>query len=553
MSCSKFKVPTTTSSKYTDGVAFTFHFSRAANLSLVAVDIKDGIPKLQFVPAQNVPALSEEDVAVIVKLCQEGKRPCFFYEGFHPFHPFYGSGRLFKGHRPRDLRGTSIGETLAEADWAMKCLHVGVRSDKEKKHFWSWNKTSNLTGLRTREDFDENLPGASVIMKCNSVDVVEEADELCFVGQPKMRIDCVRDGRNSDYSKYVTGIFDNVAYHDEPLFLKVQEIIKLVLAIEWLSKKLKELDMSFSRKWVNEHMNKPRQQTNELVEVIVPPDEAERIMNEATAAETEEKNLELVSTEGFDVRVLNKKISKNGFQVQASATAGAATEEIEVRGTFNDYDFLYEGLDPNQPTGMDGSTMEPLLPNVQSWNELRRETVPCPCIALYSPADGRIGPPVTGGVSTQSFSTNHVKRSSEGRTKPRVIVPAGEQVSMKYKDIPKPGPTVAPPTDVTTNTTLSEMGNELRGAGIQTGAGQCNSDLSSASLFSENGELLAEKKELDTRFTLPGVFDCSHVLTELLPGGREGETIREHMHLLPEHVKGKNQQAAACARDSNYA
>ena len=40
------------------------------------------------------------------------------------------------------------------------------------------------------------------------------------------------------------------------------------------------------------------------------------------------------------------------------------------------------------------------------------------------------------------------------------------------------------------------------------------------------------------------------MLRELLPGGREGEAIREHMHLLPEHVKGENSQAAACAKDS---
>ena len=551
------KLSTTPSAKYTDGVAFMFHFSRAATLSLVAVDIKDGTPKLRFAPAQNVPALSEEDVAIIIKLCLEGKRPGFFYEGFHPFHPFYGSGRLFKGYRPRYLRGTSIGKTLAEADWAMKCLHVGVRSDKEKKHFWSWNKTSNLTGLRTREDFDENLPGASIIMKCDSVDVMEEPDELCFVGQPKMRIDCVRDGCNSDYSKYVTGIFDNVAYHDEPLFLKVQEIIKLVLAIEWLSKKLKEMDKSFSRVWINEHLNKPRQRTNELVEVVVPPDEAERFMNEAVATK-KDQDMHLATTERFDVKLSNKKVSGNSFQVQASATTSAATEEVEVRGTFNDYDFLFEGLDPNQPTDF-----EPLLPNVQSWNELRRETVPCPCTALYSPADRLIGPPITGGVSTQSFSTNHVKQNRSARTRPEVTVRSGEPVKLKYEDTPKPGPTVAPSKDVGVTTARSEVRSALRGAGVQNGAGQCNADLSSVSISNENGEVLAERKKLDTRVVrgasskkpraLPGVLDCPHVLRELLPGGGEGEAIREHMHLLPEHVKGENSPAAACARDSGHA
>ena len=70
--------------------------------------------------------------------------------------------------------GTSIRETLADADWAMKCLHVGVRSDRDKKVFQNWSETSKLTNLRTREDFNEDFPGASIIMQCDSVNVNEE-------------------------------------------------------------------------------------------------------------------------------------------------------------------------------------------------------------------------------------------------------------------------------------------------------------------------------------------------------------------------------------------
>lgn len=106
-------------------------------MSLKRVRFENDVPTLHFEPAQNVPALAEEDAAIIVKLVLQNKRPGFFYEGLHPFH---GSGRLFKGYSPRWLRGTSVGKLLAEVDWIIKYLHIGVRSDKEKKHFWVWKK-----------------------------------------------------------------------------------------------------------------------------------------------------------------------------------------------------------------------------------------------------------------------------------------------------------------------------------------------------------------------------------------------------------------------------
>ena len=66
MSCSKMrKFAHADEHKYSDGVSFLFKFSMGANLALSAVDIKNGIPKLHFKPAQNVPVLTEEDVALL--------------------------------------------------------------------------------------------------------------------------------------------------------------------------------------------------------------------------------------------------------------------------------------------------------------------------------------------------------------------------------------------------------------------------------------------------------------------------------------------------------
>ena len=49
--------------------------------------------------------------------------------------------------------------------------------------------------------------------------IVQESDEeLIFVEEPKMAI---TDQTNSTYTKYIT---DSIAYHDEPLFLKMREV-----------------------------------------------------------------------------------------------------------------------------------------------------------------------------------------------------------------------------------------------------------------------------------------------------------------------------------------
>ena len=63
------------------------------------------------------------------------------------------------------------------------------------------------------------------------------------------------DDSNSLYSKYISEIYPSVAYHDEPHFLKMQELIKLILAAEWLIEK----GVRVSKKWMMAHTAKPRQ------------------------------------------------------------------------------------------------------------------------------------------------------------------------------------------------------------------------------------------------------------------------------------------------------
>ena len=111
-----------------------------------------------------------------VWLLLDDKYPEFFFSGFPIGHPFYDTGRLYKLYQPTYLRDTSVSELLAEVDWLMKCLHVGVRRDKSKTKFWSSKETSELEGLATREDFFEDLPNATIVMSCKSVEVQKSND-----------------------------------------------------------------------------------------------------------------------------------------------------------------------------------------------------------------------------------------------------------------------------------------------------------------------------------------------------------------------------------------
>ena len=205
--------------------AIGFRFKLPLNgLALRSAAVIDGIPELRFGASPKVPTLTEEDVAIAFRLASEGKRPEFAYIRIPQWHPFYG--RQFKHYTPAWLRGTSVGELLSETDWSMKCLHVGVQSNSEKSKFWSWQKKSNLDGLATRLDFPDDNPSGSVFMSCESAIVETNETEIVFPEEPKMRI---VDESSSLYTKYITEIFPSVAYHDEMLFLKVQELIKLIL------------------------------------------------------------------------------------------------------------------------------------------------------------------------------------------------------------------------------------------------------------------------------------------------------------------------------------
>ena len=397
-------------------------------MALSSVAIVDGIPELRFRSSPKVPTITEQDVAAAIRLASEQKRPEFFYVSMPPGHPF--SGRQFKHYSPTWLRGTSIGELLSEADWKMKCLHVGVQSNETKSMFWSWPNQSCLNGLATRFDFPQDQPPHSISMSCQSINVKKSANELAFPEEPKMKI---VDDSNSLYSKYLTEIYQSVAYYDEPLFLKVQELIKLILSAEWLIEKR----VRINRKWLmNYTMQIPLKEVD--VESGYNSDEAEdppsvmlpkqkanirQPSNDVTAITRDH----LINTD-IDSQAVIRKLSvkttlphstliKKPTSATEFLTASVPqrTQTITTVASVGDYDMLYRNMDPNQP--ISSTILGNIIPNVQSWSELYQETVP----QSYTWQSLYTGVPIRDPIPSVGISTHQIPVREEAM-KPRRTV-----------------------------------------------------------------------------------------------------------------------------------
>ena len=129
----------------------------------------------------------------------------------------------------------------------MKCLALGTRTNEEKTVFKSWSRSSKLKGLARSDDFPFEKKESSIIMSCDYATVKKGDNQIMFPECPKMKI---KDGCSPLYSEYITENLPSVAYHDEPRFLKMQELIKLILAVEWL---YKEKGVRASEKWMMKH------------------------------------------------------------------------------------------------------------------------------------------------------------------------------------------------------------------------------------------------------------------------------------------------------------
>ncbi len=478
--------------------AFHFRFPKEG-LTLRSVRITNGVPELVFAPARNVPTLQEDEVATVFRLVHENERPCFFYFQFPPFHPL--QGRWYKHYSPEWLRGNSVGKQLADADWNMKCLQVGARSDEEKTVFQSWAFSSKLDGIASGLDFLSDAKSGSIIMSCDHVKVQMNEDEIIFPEDPKI---IITDKTSKLYSKYISDILPSVAYHDEPKFLKIPELVKLIVAVEWLCKDKK---VQIDEEWFMKQTTKaadvnggaseddvsempPRDMVPQLLlgvqpktDVQVKTWEAEKNASVISQCGTErmygqvdfhhceeflfkEDGTRVPTPRSLKFRVQNKlpsntvidrvslsdEVKRSDLPVtksttvalsyikqkegdtlqysasnytdiedsverpnsphQDSATGGPVLKESQgVVATVDDFDLLYEGIDPSWPIPLGEGKIT--KPDVKTWKELITEYSELPPYVIQSPYCELIEPMCSGGVSTQHIPIHQMQSSAE--------------------------------------------------------------------------------------------------------------------------------------------
>ena len=387
---------------------FAFIFNLPGGLSLRSVAIVDGVPEFRFGATPNVPKITCEDVAGALRLASEGLKPEFYYIPIPSWHPYFG--RQFNDYRPLWLRGTSIGDLLLNVDWAMKCLTSGLRSDDNRSQFWAWKETSKLTGLATRLDFKPEKSSGSIIMSCKLVKVQKSDNQLVFKGEPKMQI-C--DETSTQYSKYISDVFPSVAHYDEPLFLKMRELIKLITAAEWLLEK----GVHFNRNWMMEY-TKPRLQQETSQAIALKSGANSNIEHEIVSfmkSLPRSVHQEVIGELGpmtVDITV-DKAICRNDCmalkltrKIQLSPDLPEVKETATIKASMHNLDELYKGMDPNMPIQTKiQDTCEEIIPHVKSWSELFQATVPWPEVwHLHKVSQKEIQmSAASGGVSTRSF------------------------------------------------------------------------------------------------------------------------------------------------------
>ena len=128
-------------------------------------------------------------------------------------------------------------------------------------------------------------------------------------------------------AKYISKLFPKVAYDDEPLFLKMQELPKLVLAAEWL----KEKGIRFCTEWVTDNTTqlRPTPQHAQPVDVKGPA----------------------LTSDGHDIFQLVKGIPKPSHQEICNKSLGPVSVDVAVENIFHE-----NGVEV-KVTRIDASTM----------------------------------------------------------------------------------------------------------------------------------------------------------------------------------------------------
>ena len=403
-----------------DQNGYSFHFSLPTGLKLVGTRIDDnGTPHLLFDASPKVPTITEEDCAAVFRLVYvDQTRPNFAFCGFIAGHPF--CGRWYLHFDPEWLRYTELGELLLEADWSMKSFSAGVRSNDAKDEVKSLRASSNLEGLADRSDFPiDGVPG-SVYMTCQEVRGTDVGDGFVFNGEPKMRI---LDVERQAYTKYATEIFDSIAYHDEPRFLKIKEIVKLIVIAEWLCDKKVPINIE----WVMEK-TKPTKHSSQ-------PDKLSATVNHQKALKcamtalplrvpllqpsSESNKRTFISVKSVDISTPSRAViraERSSWEIDNGALVDS--ESITIQATIDDFDWLYEGTiyEPrNNFPVVEADMFLGYRPDCRTLAELYKRTLPIPC-SWQIPYCGIGLSRIHGGVNLTSIPLKTEVPTASGST-----------------------------------------------------------------------------------------------------------------------------------------
>ena len=399
---------------------YSFHFSFPTGLKLVGTRIDDnGIPRLLFDASPKVPTVTEEDCAAVFRLVYVDRtRPSFFFSGFIEGHPF--CGRWYLSFNPEWLRYTELGELFLEADWSMKSFSAGVRSNDAKDEVKSLRASSNLEGLADRSDFPiDGVPG-SMYMTCQEVRGTDVGDGFVFNGEPKMRI--VDEGRQA-YTKYATEMFDSIAYHDEPRFLKIKEIVKLIVIAEWLCDRKVPINIE----WVMEK-TKPTKHNSQ-------PDKLSATVNHQKALKcaitalplrvpllhpsSESNKKTFISVKSVDISTPSRAViraERSSWEVDNGALVDS--ESITIQATIDDFDWLYKGTiyEPrNNFPVVKANLFLCFRPDCRTLAELYERTLPIP-FSWQFPYCGIGLRETLGGVDLRSIPVKTEVPTASGST-----------------------------------------------------------------------------------------------------------------------------------------
>ena len=192
-------------------------------------------------------------------------------------------------------------------------------------------------------------------------------------------------------------------------------------------------------------------------------------------------------------------------------------QKIVVRATTHDFDFLYEGMDPNMPVTLDPDTKELVTPEVKSWSKLMEETEFFPCKWLQDPSNVLVrSPALTGGISTANIPVQRVNKSVPVRSTP---VAVNASTSRKAQKIPSS----AVPTQHVVNAPSSSAPVNRQGIDIATGGAKVmhgRKDASSSVGMSRDGTTIKQPS-----------LHTHGLITQLIGGKEVGPPLNLSMHL----------------------